>query len=270
MIRFSARRRLIRWTSVIVCLMALAVGVGLWRSQPAEKAITKQVSNSMPSQSAAQPKAFDKSQYSVNDPLSLWVVVNKGRILPSDYSPKLEVPNVPLNYDSSANDSHLRPEAAMALEQMFAKAESLGYKLKLFSGYRSYGEQTSVYNNFVAKQGQTQADTFSARPGHSEHQTGLAADVSTVGGRCELAACYGSTDEGKWLAANAYSYGFIVRYQEGKQNLTGYIYEPWHMRYVGKELAAEIHKTDQTLEQYFNLATYPDYPATSYELKSGN
>ncbi|OGL34798.1 hypothetical protein A3F65_03715 [Candidatus Saccharibacteria bacterium RIFCSPHIGHO2_12_FULL_47_16b] len=212
-------------------------------------------------------KLFNKNLYSVNDPTSLWAVVNKGRVLPNDYVPAgLRQPS-----GGDSNQS-LRNDAATALEKLFNDALPSGYDLVLYSGYRSYSLQVGVYNGFVKSQGQQMAEKFSARPGHSEHQTGLAADVSSITGKCTLEQCFAYTSEGKWLAANAYKYGFIIRYQSGRQNLTGYEYEPWHLRYVGTELAAEINRTDQTLEQFFELPTYKldaPYPDNSYQLRTG-
>jgi D-alanyl-D-alanine carboxypeptidase len=108
--------------------------------------------------------------------------------------------------------------------------------------------------------GQAEADRTSARPGYSEHQTGLAFDVEVSGGKCHLEKCLGETPDGKWVAANAYKYGFIVRYPEGKENVTGYDYEPWHLRYVGTDLASEMHtKSVQTLEEFFNISGGKNY-----------
>lgn len=258
-----------RLSRKILLLFLLLVLVGLaemaaiiWRIDHPKSSDSAQTTSS-----ANQAPTFDKTKYSVNDASSLWVVVNKGRALPSDYVPSdLVVPNVPLYYGSSSNDSHLRGDAASALETLFAAAKAAGYNLKLFSGYRSYGEQAATYNGFVKSEGQAQADISSARPGHSEHQTGLAVDISTVRGACELEQCFGDIPEGKWLAISAYKYGFILRYQKDQESLTGYEYEPWHFRYVGVDLAGQIHKTGQTLEQLFGLPTYTDYPTQSYQL----
>jgi D-alanyl-D-alanine carboxypeptidase len=112
----------------------------------------------------------------------------------------------------------------------------------------------------VNVQGKAVADSQSARPGYSEHQTGLAVDVEPTSRKCEVEACFGDTPEGKWVAANAHKFGFIIRYPKNMQSVTGYIYEPWHIRYVGKELAGEMHKQNiATLEQFFGLEAAPDY-----------
>lgn len=187
-------------------------------------------------------------QISATEASSLRVVVNKKHKLPSDYTPVL----------ANVEGSKLRPEAAEALQLMFADARSAGHDIKVISGYRSYSTQVSVYNNYVSQYGRAQADTFSARPGHSEHQTGLAVDVGYANGYCELEICLGQTDFGIWLELNAPSYGFIIRYPEGKEALTGYQYEPWHLRYVGTDLAEAIDASAQTLDQYLN------FPAGNY------
>jgi D-alanyl-D-alanine carboxypeptidase len=148
-----------------------------------------------------------------------------------------------------------------------AAAKQSGIELKLASGYRSYANQAATYSNYAKTYGTSQADTFSARPGHSEHQTGLAADLEPIDGQCELDQCFGDLPEGKWLAANAYKYGFIVRYQKGAQDLTGYEYEPWHMRYIGTGLSDQINTSGQTLEQFFGLPNITSYPSTSLTLK---
>lgn len=146
------------------------------------------------------------------------------------------------------------------LESLFGAAKSDGYSLMLSSGYRSYGYQVTVYNRIVGQKGQAAADRESARPGYSEHQTGLAADVAPRSGWCDLSQCFGSTPEGKWLASNAYRYGFVIRYPQGKESVTGYLYEPWHIRFVGTELSQEMHRTGQaTLEEFFGISGGTEY-----------
>jgi D-alanyl-D-alanine carboxypeptidase len=207
--------------------------------------------------------SFNKKQYSLTDPASIWVIANKHNPLqPKEYAPDdLTVPNIPLRQAASGPEMQVRAATARALEAMNAGAKADGLSgLMLSSGYRSYTYQVSLYNHYVQTQGKATADSQSARPGFSEHQTGLAADLEPTNRKCEVEECFGDTPEGKWLAANAYKYGFIIRYQEGEQGTTGYIYEPWHVRYVGKELAAELHKQGNlTLEDFFGLGKAPDY-----------
>lgn len=256
--------------SVLICLMAGGI---LWwhRDTPSVDSVlpapTRQTADRLKSpedKSGIIALGFKKSQYSLNDPASLWVLVNKGRKLPSDYAPKsLVAPAVTKRFSVAL----LRYDAAAKLEALFEAAAQSNLKFLLVSGYRSYSTQTSVYAGYVGRDGQTAADTYSARPGHSEHQTGLAADVGSVSRTCELDQCFGDTAEGQWLAANSYKYGFVVRYQEGKEKLTGYTYEPWHLRFVGVELAEQIQNSGQTLEQFFGLPAYPTYPTTPLLLK---
>lgn len=229
-----------------------------------------QKSETANSQTKPQPEEsaiFDKSQYSTTNSASLWVVVNKGRKLPSDYVPAdLVTPNIRLRQAGSSQNMQLRSDAAMALASLVGGAKSAGFSLMLASGYRSYGYQTSLYNGYVSSQGRTEADRTSARPGHSEHQTGLAADLEPASRVCEIKKCFGDMAEGQWLAGNAQLYGFVVRYPAGKESLTGYDYEPWHVRYVGVELATQLYNQGETLEQFMNLPSYPDYPRQIYRL----
>lgn len=201
-----------------------------------------------------QPVAFDKTKYSTDDANSLWLVANKKRPISLDYVPEdLVDVNVNKRTDKSAQELMLRQEAATAMEELFAAAKAEGLDLLLGSAYRSADLQATYYNNYVEAYGQEQADTFSAKPGTSEHQIGLSADLSRDDQQCYLETCFGQTEEGQWIAANAHKYGFIIRYLEGKEAITGYQYEPWHVRYVGKELAAEVYASGQTLEEFFGL-----------------
>lgn len=211
-------------------------------------------------QPAVQPgsQTFNKQQFSLDDPASQWVVVNKLRPLsPKEYVPAdLIVPSVAMRVEGA----QLQRSAARALESLFAAAEQAGQPLKLSSAYRSYNYQVGLYNGYVKSQGQSAADAVSARPGYSEHQTGLSADVGPLSGKCNVQTCFGDTPAGQWLAANAYKYGFIIRYPEGLTNITGYAYEPWHVRYVGTELAQEMQATGtKTLEEFFGLPPAPNY-----------
>src|SRR5690606_37608630 len=135
-----------------------------------------------------------------------------------------------------------------------------GKEMQIQSAYRSYGVQVNVYNGWVNQLGQAGADLTSARPGHSEHQTGLAVDISSVPAVCALDQCFADTPEGKWLAAHAHKWGFVLRYPNGKTSVTGYEFEPWHYRYVGVDLATAMHETGiRTLEEFFGLPAAPDY-----------
>ncbi|AFQ29974.1 M15 family metallopeptidase [Bacillus thuringiensis] len=178
------------------------------------------------------------------------VVVNKKNKLPDNYKPKdLVVPNVSFAYDGVYEKSHLRKEASDSLEKLFALAEKDGIYLNAVSGFRSAEYQTKVYNGNVKKDGKDHADMFSAKPGHSEHQTGLVMDVSAKSFDNKLEQEFEQTKEGKWLAKNAHKTGFIIRYPKGKEDVTGYEYEPWHIRYVG-DIATNLFEKGLTLEEY--------------------
>ena len=154
----------------------------------------------------------------------------------------------------------MRDDAATALEEMFAAAKEEGVNLAIVSGYRSYSKQSSIYGRKKAQVGQKEADRISARPGTSEHQLGLAMDLAKKGSS-QLNNAFGKTKEGKWVSENAHRFGFIVRYMEGYEDVTGYMYEPWHVRYVGPELAASIYESGVPMEKWltgYKLEVY-DY-----------
>lgn len=202
--------------------------------------------------STPDPKSvFNKNTYSIEQPDSLWVIVNKKRPLPSDYAPADLI-------DSNIG-GQFENKTSKAFDELVSAATKEGVNFKLISSYRSYANQQSTYNGYVASNGQAKADTFSARPGHSEHQTGLAADIGNSNGSCDLDVCFGETPGGKWLVAHAHEHGFIIRYPSGKESVTGYQPEPWHIRYVGKELAGELFRSGQTMEEFFNLPPAPTY-----------
>ncbi|WP_246323682.1 M15 family metallopeptidase [Alpinimonas psychrophila] len=200
---------------------------------------------------------FDRTLLSLDDPNSLWVISNKRRPLnPVDFAPSdLSIPvGVPNEFTQP-----LREAAARAVEAMYTDAVAQGVNFGIISAYRDYGTQVSLYNRYVARDGQEAADTYSARPGHSEHQTGLAVDFDD-GGACYLNACFESTVAGQWLAANAANYGFVLRYPNGQDTITGFTYEPWHFRYVGVGAAQAMRDAGTlTLEQFFGLHPAPGY-----------
>ena len=203
---------------------------------------------------------FDRVARSIDDPASLWVVVNKVRPLtPIDYAPT-DLVTAPV---SATNPALMRAEVAEALVALFdaARAEE-GIELQSQSAYRSYSTQQAIYANGVARDGVEFTDRFSARPGHSEHQTGLAVDIGVPSGECSFQACFGELPAGQWLADNSLRFGFLLRYPQGSQPIVGFDYEPWHFRYVGPELAAELEATGTaTLEEFFGLDPAPDYAA---------
>ena len=200
---------------------------------------------------------FDRAARSIDDPASAWVVVNKLRPLqPADFVP----PNLRVARIAATQQLEMRDGTATAAEAMFADAAAAGVPLRITSAYRSFESRARINRQLVQQLGQERADIASARPGHSEHQTGLAIDVGALSGTCELDACFGTTPQGLWLVENAYRYGFILRYPDGLTAITGYAYEPWHWRYVGVELATEMRETGvATLEEFFGLPPAPTY-----------
>lgn len=148
------------------------------------------------------------------------------------------------NHFATGNDE----TAYTALQRLQAGANQDGYSMPLLSGFRSQQTQETLYNRYVARDGKDLADTYSARPGHSEHETGLAFDIGSIDNN------YGETNAGRWLKEHAHEYGFIIRYPKGKEDITGYQYEPWHVRYLGVEHAKKIYEKNITLEEYLGIA----------------
>lgn len=223
--------------------------------------VNTQAQPSEPTTTSSKTPEFDKKMYSLTDPTSIWFIANKQFALPATYVPSdLTVPVVPLRLNAGEEQMKIRKVAEADLLALFEAGKQAGLQLEFGSGYRSAAYQNTLYSGYVASMGQAEADKSSARPGHSEHQTGLALDFTRVDGSCHLQECFGQLLEGTWLAENAHLYGFILRYPENKQSVTGYIYEPWHYRYVGRSLAAEFKKQNAaTLEEFFSLEAAPDY-----------
>ncbi|HEX8182249.1 MAG TPA: M15 family metallopeptidase [Candidatus Saccharimonadales bacterium] len=195
--------------------------------------------------------SFNKTRLSRTDPGSIWVVVNK-------HHPLSQLSYAPTDLTAVGNGQYLRAEAATALARMLSDAKQAGLTITPASAYRSYTTQVTVYNREVATNGQAVADSQSARPGYSEHQTGFGVDLA--GGGCYIEDCFGETAEGKWAADNAYKYGYILRYTPDDTPITGYRAESWHFRYVGVDLAAELRKQKvATLEEFFGISGGADY-----------
>lgn len=214
-----------------------------------------------PAQAPAPPSAALPRQFSLTDPASPWLVVNKHRPLaPADYVPAdLIQPNVPLAVSGEA--ALLNSTTAAAVEAMFAAAAQDGVMITLASGYRSYGTQVSTYNGYVAARGQADADTASARPGYSEHQTGWSFDIGDGGGACGFQPCFADQPAAVWVKANGHRFGFVVRYPWMFHPITGYYYEPWHLRYIGVEAATDMaNRGISTVEEYFGVEAAPGYP----------
>lgn len=197
----------------------------------------------------AQPITARKSNYS-NDS-DIWKIVNKkqGFNQPDYRANDTQVVPVATLSGRGQDERSMRQVTFGDLEAMFIAAKNSGVHLKLGSGYRSYSTQKFLFSRYAKQYGEAQASTFSSRPGHSEHQSGLAADLVGSDGSCWVDECFENTSAGKWLNQNAHKYGFILRYPKGKQAITGYKYEPWHFRYVGKDLAIAIKQSGLTLEE---------------------
>ncbi|MEK3884079.1 M15 family metallopeptidase [Paenibacillus sp. PL2-23] len=189
----------------------------------------------------------------IAQPESIEALVNPYNMLPENYEPDdLVYPDVRFTFSEKIEKRMLRKEAAEALEAMFAGAEADGIYLAGVSAYRSHETQKALFNRYVKRDGYEKARTYSALPGTSEHETGLAVDVSGSDGKCAAADCFGDTKEAAWLKEHAAEYGYIIRYPEGKQHITGYQYEPWHLRYVGIDIASELAASGETLEEYYD------------------
>ncbi len=188
-------------------------------------------------------------------PGSTTVLVNRKYLLPSTYAPAdLIEAKIRFSFNYSNDKRKLRKEAAKSLEKMFKAAEKKKIILYGVSGYRSYARQKQIYDQNVARRGKSATDTVSARPGSSEHQTGLTIDISARSVGCQLSQAFGHTKAGKWVAKNAHKYGYIIRYPYGKSKITGYHYEPWHIRYVGIPVATYLYKNKLTLEEYYHVS----------------
>lgn len=184
------------------------------------------------------------------DPADTLILVNKTNKAPS-VPVTLVKPNVTPTKESVADNIYMRPEAAAALEELFCGAAQNGITLYATSGYRSYSTQKAIFERKLETMSESEANASVAKPGYSEHQTGLAMDIegqTTLG--TGLTEEFGESPEGIWVAEHCHEYGFIIRYSKGKTRITGYIYEPWHLRYVGKEAAQEITELGVTFEEY--------------------
>lgn len=240
---------------VIIVVVLAGGGYFLFHKKDKENKENPTVPQTSANTEIKQPKSKsvntsneETDKYTINNQSSIYFIVNKQRALPSTFVPQNLV---------TIGSEQFRSDTAASINSLIQAARNDGINYKIISGYRSYIYQAGVYNGYVKSDGQAKAGTYSARPGHSEHQLGLAADLGN--GICDLQACFGDTKAGKWLSAHAHEYGFIIRYQKGKENLTGYQYEPWHIRYVGNNLAEKIHQSGKTMEQFFGLSSALNY-----------
>ena len=191
----------------------------------------------------------DTGDNSDDDP-TITALVNKEHSLEDNYAPDdlvtVDVPTVLENPEVN----QLREVAADALKEMFDEAKESGIYLHARSGYRSYETQVQLFQNYVEQHGEEAANRYSAKPGQSEHQTGLVMDVTSESMDFQLDESFDETEEGKWLRDHAHEYGFIIRYPKDGEDMTGYMYEPWHIRYLGVDMATNVYESGLTYEQY--------------------
>ena len=211
-----------------------------------------------PGQASPEPeRPAPAPEWDVATASSLQVVVNKLRPMdPPDFAPEL------VQVSTAQEGGELvRPELDAALAELDAVMRAdLGEGTFVTSSYRSFALQAQYYQDAIASFGQAAADTTSARPGHSEHQTGLAIDLMSTAKQCRLDDCFGETAAGRWIAEHAWEFGFVVRYPQGADAVTGYAWEPWHLRYVGAEVSTAMHEQGtMALEEHFGLEPAPAY-----------
>lgn len=177
------------------------------------------------------------------------ILVNKEHSLDKEYEPQDLTETIYFAKDRSPLWRKMREEAATAFHRLSEDAKAEGLEIVVTTCYRSYDFQSQLYYGYVNTKGQEWADKYSAKPGTSEHQTGLAADCSSPSVNYQLTVDFENTEEGKWLSENAYKYGFVIRYEKGKEEITGYSYEPWHIRYVGEKAAKVTKEKNFALEE---------------------
>ena len=266
----NSRRVSMRLRRLISLSVAGAIVIGIAGIYGLPKVISDQVAKIPESvqniANQVQPKPvtiFDPPKYSIDEADSLWVVINKQRqISPLRYQPaSLAFPAFAKPKVQNPFGLQLREEAAIAAADLASAMSETGKgTLILNSGFRTYKNQQGLYNRTRDTRGLAVAEKLSARPGHSEHQLGLAADFSVRGQGCVIMVCFGKIEAGIWLAENAHQYGFVLRYPKGYKPITGFQYEPWHFRYVGVELATEMKTRGiKTLEEFWGLESAPDY-----------
>jgi len=256
-------KRFIPFVAIVVLICVLAILAGCSGGDDTEGSVDgenggSQVSSEEQQKSAEEQQAeaveqARKAQLQADADKGFLILVNKEHSVASDYKPD---DLAPINYyveDRSASCRFMRSEAADQFHKLVEAAKADGLEILMTTAYRSYDFQTILWNNSVASKGsEEEANKTSARPGESEHQTGLAVDISTAEVGYSLTNSFGDTEAGKWVAANAHKYGFILRYLENKTDITGYVYEPWHIRYVGTTAAQDIYEQGITLEEYLS------------------
>lgn len=264
------QRHPVRTALIVIAALAALAGGGVWtyfylsapRATPEPPAAQTPTADSQPTTPPDDPRISLTETVSVT-PLPgdytaddhIWRLVNKTTPFANvAYRPaNLQLATVNTRQDKSQDERSVRADIMPSVEQLFAAAQADGHTLQIGSAFRSHNLQQTYYSNYARLYGQEAADRLSARPGHSEHQTGLVMDIATPDRVCYLETCFGDTPAGRWLAAHAHEHGFVISYPQGKEAITGYQYEPWHIRYVGKELATALKQADMTLDQAMPL-----------------
>lgn len=250
----------------LICLVVVVAGVALFSmEQPEPEQATRKTTQPTASKTSSKsqsssakiqlelpgvaPIAAQAEDY--NSPASLWTVVSKDYPLSEQqYRPgDLELTTLPARSDKSADERSVRALIVPDLTALFADAKAAGHDIMIASGFRSYDLQQTYFRSYSHSYGEEAASKFSARPGQSEHQTGLSLDIAYANRECYLDTCFGQKPAGVWLAANAHTYGFVLRYPADKTEVTKYQYEPWHFRYVGRDLAGALHESGLTLDE---------------------
>ena len=249
--------------SLLVLVILVAAFIGLWRYWQKPKEMPAPALTPTPTSMPTPKPTLDPSVFC--DPHSILLLANKKHPLPSGYEPD---DLVAVTIPTSNSGVTMRKEANEAMTKMAEAAKQDGVILKVSSAFRGESYQHNLYSGYAASYGSAKADRISSRPGYSEHQTGLCADF-VEGSAADFRPDFENTASGKWLAEHAHEYGFILRYPRGKEEITGYAYEPWHFRYVGKQYAEEIYAqgADMTFEEFFKQEG-GDYAPTSPTPKS--
>ena len=267
----AKQKRKVRVSAILILIAVLGLGIfGIYKIVDFAKGDKEEQTTPKEEETAEATEEPEEKEEDTEEPIapieevdpeedprffeldSYLLLANKKHPLPIDYVPSdLRLPNVEMRY----NQWELRDEAATALEEMFKKADEEGVHLVCGSGYRSAEFQKVLYDNYVAANGVEAADTYSARPGYSDHQTGLATDLCGSDDTYDLSQAFEDTQEGIWLKDNAHKFGFIMRYPKGKDDITGYMYEPWHFRYIGVEEATKIYEKGEyySFEEYYGV-----------------
>lgn len=238
-----------RWAWVVALALALAGCTAEAEAPPKPaEAPTNAATDAVQATGEPTPKppSFDLTRHSRTDPGSIWVVVNRRRLLrPAMHVPALDIVEGYL----------VHPRVVRPLTRLLAAGRRAGLDLRIMSAYRSYGRQGELYANAVAALGARRGALTTAPAGHSEHQTGLAVDLGrATTGECNITACFAQTREGRWLRGHAHRFGFVLRYPVGSRVATGYAHESWHFRFVGRPLARHLRREGiATLEEAFGL-----------------